>query len=172
MSPNAFALNLNSKRIRYIFTDLLIIGFICLLPTITHLTSVPFYLFEPMRFAMVLAIIFTNRNNSLLIAATLPLISILISSHPDLTKGLLISIELLLNIVLFYYLTMRLNTIIIAMFVSTLISKLLYYTSKLFFIKVGFISGELISTPLWIQYIVVVGLSIFASVLFRKKEVK
>ncbi len=171
MNQNVFALDLSSKRIRYFFINLLIIGFIYLLPTIAHLTSIPFYLFEPMRFAIVFAIIFTNRNNSLLIAATLPLISVLISSHPHFAKGLLISIELLLNVILFYYLTKKLNTIFVAIFISVFISKLFYYLSKLFFIKVGFVSGELISTPLWIQYIVVIGVSVFAGILFREREV-
>ena len=171
MNQNVFALELSSKRIRYFLINLLIIGLIFLLPTIAHLTSIPFYLFEPMRFAIVFAIIFTNRNNSLLIAATLPLISVLISSHPHFAKGLLISIELLLNVILFYYLTKKLNTIFVAIFISVFISKLFYYLSKLFFIKVGFVSGELISTPLWIQYIVVIGVSVFAGILFRKREV-
>ena len=172
MSQNIFALELNPKRIRYFLTNILIVGFIYLLPTITHLTSIPFYLFEPMRFALIFGIFFTSRNNALLIAATLPLISVIISSHPDLAKGLLISSELLINVVLFYYLMKKLNTIFVAISISIIISKLFYYLSKLYFIKVGFISGELISTPLWIQYIVIIAVSIFAGILFRKKEVK
>lgn len=171
MSQNVFALYLSSKRIKYIFVNLLIVGFIYLLPTISHLTAIPIYLFDPMRFTLIFAIFFTNRNNTLLIASTLPLISVLISSHPDLAKGLLISSELLLNVVLFYYLMKKLNTIFVAIFISIFISKLFYYLSKLFFIKVGFISGELISTPLWIQYIVIIAVSIFAGILFTKKKV-
>lgn len=169
MNQNVFALDIISRKVRYFFTDFLIVGFMYLLPTITHFTSIPFYLFEPMRFAVVFAIIFTNRNNSLIIALTIPLISILISSHPHLAKGLLISSELLINVVLYYYLIHRLNNIFIVMFISILISKSFYYFSKFFFINIGLISGDLISTPIWIQYLVVLAVSICAAILFKNK---
>lgn len=170
MFQNIIAVDLRSKKVRCLATDIFIVGIIYLLPTLSHLTSVPFYLFEPMRFALVFAIIFTNRINSMLIAVTLPLISILISSHPDVSKGLIISTELLLNIVLFYYLKIGLNTIFVAMFISTFISKLFYYLIKLFFIQTGFITGDLISTPLWIQSLILIAVSVFSALLFRNKK--
>lgn len=123
-----------------------------------------------MRFALVFAILFTNRNNSFIIALTLPVISILVSSHANTAKGLLIVLELSLNAIVFYFFLRRINSIFIVMFISILVAKIIYYLSKFLFLNLGIINGDLISTPLWIQYLVIILLSVFAGVTLRDKK--
>lgn len=166
-------LALNSKSSRYIATDFLIITIIFLLPTLSHLTSISFYLFDPMRWAVVFCILNTNRKNSLIIALTIPVFSLLISSHPVFIKSLLITGELTLNVILFYIIAKRLKNTFIVMLISILIAKLFYYSGKWLFIHLGFLSSDLFSTSLWIQVPVVFLISVFVFFDLRNgKQVK
>ena len=163
-------LNYKSKTIGYLAKDILIIAFIYLLPALSHITSIPFYLFEPMRLALVFCIINTNRKNSLFIALTLPAISLLLSSHPVFAKSILISAELIINVLVFYFLSKRLKNIFIAMFMSILFAKIFYYSTKIILLSLGFIQGDLVSTPLWIQYIMMFLFSIYAVIALKNNS--
>jgi len=172
MLHNILALNFKSKSAGYLFTDLVIVAFIYFLPSLSHLTAIPFYLFEPMRLGLIFCLINTNRSNSLLVALTLPFISLLISSHPDIVKSILISIELLINAIVFYYLIQRMENKFLVMLISIITAKFIYYAGKLSFLSLGFLEGDLISTPLWIQYIMMLAISIIAqlSIGYKTKE--
>ena len=170
MPGNILTVSRKSKTFVYLVTDLIIITAIYLLPSLSHITSVPFYLFEPMRLALVFCIINTNRKNSLIIALTLPVLSLIISSHPVFAKSILITGELTLNVLLFYAITKRLDNKFIAMLFSILMAKLFYYSGKFLFIGFGFLSGDIISTPLWIQLMMMLLFSIYA--LFSLKSDK
>lgn len=170
MLQNILSLNYRSKTIGYTTTDILIIGIIYLLPSFSHLTSIPFYLFEPMRLAIVFCIINTNQKNSILIALTLPAISLILSSHPDFVKSLLITAELVLNVLAFYFISKRLNNSFIVMLISILMAKIFYYSSKLVLLNMNLIQGGLISTPLWIQYIMMFFFSIYTVLAFKKNK--
>ena len=168
MLQNIMTINFRSKTIVYLAADFLVLCFIYLIPTFSHLTTIPFYLFDPMRLALVFCIIYTGRKNSLLIALTIPLISLLISSHPVLIKGIIISAELMLNVIVFYILSKRLNNLFVVMFVSILIAKVFYYSVKMVLLISGLIHGNLVSTPLWIQIVMMFVLSILTFISFRK----
>jgi hypothetical protein len=170
MIQNVFAVDVKSRRFGYLITDLLVVGFIYLLPTISHFTSIPFYIFDPMRIALVFCIIVTNQKNSLLIALTLPMFSLVVSSHPDFAKGILITAELALNVFAFYIFSESFKNKFIAMFISILIAKVFYYISKLLFINLGILQGDLFSTPIWLQYLVIVVLSIAAGITINRKK--
>lgn len=147
--------------------DLAIITFIYFLPALSHLTALPLYYLEPMRLAMLFAIIHTSKKNALIIAVTLPIFSLLVSSHPGFLKAILITGELLVNLVLFYSLSRKI-TVFSAGLLSIIISKLLYYCSKYIFIQTQLIDGGLISTPLLVQLIIAVLVSIYAGLMFNK----
>ena len=164
------AVDYKSKRVGYIVTDILIVAFIYLIPTLSHLTSIPFYLFDPMRLALVFCIINTNRKNSLFIALTLPFISLLISAHPVVIKSILITAELVINALAFYYFTKRMKNVFISMFLSILFAKVFYYFSKIVFLSLGLIQGDLISTPLWIQYVMILIFSLYAVLAMKKSS--
>lgn len=139
--------------------DLLAIGFVYFIPAISHLFSVPLYLADPMRIVILLAVIHTSKYNSYLIALTLPLFSFIIASHPVALKAMLISAELLLNIYLFYKLTDYIKNSFALMFVSILISKIFYYAVKYLLLSTALLEGELVTTSLYIQLIVMLILS-------------
>jgi hypothetical protein len=169
MHQSILSFNYKSKPVGYLFIDLVIIAFICFLPALSHLFAFPFYLFEPMRLGLIFCIITTNRTNSILVALSLPFISLLISSHPDFAKSILISAELMINAIIFYYLMQRMNNKFLVMLISIIIAKSIYYTGKLSFLSLGFLEGDLISTPLWIQYIMILAVSIIAQLSLPNK---
>ena len=170
MFENILTLNYKSKTFSYLVTDLLIISAIYLLPTLSHLTSIPFYLFEPMRLAIVFCIINTNQKNSLIVALTVPVISVLISSHPEFFKAVLITGELTINVFLFYVFSKRMNNKFIGMLGSILVAKIFYYSGKFLFIHFDLLSGNLFSTSLWIQYLMMFLFSFYAVLALGKEQ--
>jgi hypothetical protein len=170
MLENILTLNFRSKTFGYLVTDLLIISAIYILPTLSHLTSIPFYLFEPMRLGIVFCIINTNQKNSLIIALTVPIISFIISSHPFFAKSILITGELTINVLLFYIISKRFNNKFIVMLVSILVAKMFYYTGKMFFIQFGLLDNNLFTTPLLIQYLMMILFSIYAAFALRDEH--
>ena len=142
---------LSITKIKSIVFDLIALLAIYLVPAISHLLSFPVYYLEPMRIMLVLAIVHTSRKNAYLIALTLPLFSMLISAHPSLIKTSLITGELLLNVWLFFFLSEKLSNKSLSIFLSIIASKIFYYLVKFILITSVLMSGELISTPMYIQ---------------------
>ncbi len=167
---NTLTLGLRTKTFRYLRTDLLIIALIYLLPSLSHFTAIPFYLFEPMRLAVVFCIVKTNQKNSMIIALTLPLVSTLISSHPVLAKSLLMTAELTINTAGFYFLSKRNRNKFIAMSASIIVSIIFYYAGKFVLLNAGILEGELFSTPLWIQYIIILVSGTYAALQIKPDD--
>lgn len=147
------------SKIKNIAFDLLALLFIYLVPAISHLLSFPVYYLEPMRIMMILAIVHTTRKNAYLIAFTLPIFSLLITAHPSLIKTSLVTGELLLNVWLFFFISEKLANKTISIFLSIIITKLLYYLIKFILINSAVMGGDLISTPIYIQIIMLFILS-------------
>lgn len=140
-------------------TDAAAVLFVFAVPALSHLTSVPFYLLDPMRMAVLGALLFSkNWKNALVLALALPLFSFAVSGHPVYPKFLLIAAELSVNVLLFAWLSRKMNAGIAA-FVSILLSKVLYYGFKAAVLSAGLLPAELISTTIWWQLGVAVGLS-------------
>ncbi len=150
------------------FTDLFVAAFVYFLPALSHLTNFPLYIIEPMRIAVVFCLLNTNRKNALFIAVTVPLFSFFISSHPAVFKSLLIIAELLVNLI-FFNVLIRKQSVFISMFLSIIISKIFYYSGKFILIQMNFIEGGLISSPIYIQWIIAFVLSLYAAVVFEKE---
>jgi hypothetical protein len=142
-----------NSNVRTITFDLIALLAIYLVPAISHMLSFPVYYLEPMRIMLILAIAHTSKKNNYLIALTLPLFSLLISAHPSLIKTSLVTSELLLNVWLFFFLSEKLSKNTTSMLISILISKIFYYLVKFLLINSALMSGDLISTPLYFQVI-------------------
>lgn len=158
-----FYLIKEKSSIKTLIADILILMFIYFIPAISHLLSFPIYYLDPMRIALVFAIITTNKRNTFLIALTLPIFSFLISSHPTILKSFLLSGELLLNISLFYLLKEKINNLFFSFLLSTTFSKLAYYTAKFVLINNGLMDQKLFSTPVEFQLLsmIVLGVVIY-----------
>jgi hypothetical protein len=135
--------------------DVVGVALIYLVPAISHTLSLPIYLYEPMRLVLVAALAHTHRWNAAVLAFTLPLMSYLLSGHPTPFKACLISGELALNVGLYFLLLKPLRSQTLALLVSILCSKVGYYIGKYYAIRLGFIEGELFSTPFYFQGITV-----------------
>jgi hypothetical protein len=152
-----------------IFIDFLTITFIYFLPALSHLTSLPLYLVDPMRIAVIFCLAHTSRKNTFLIAITISLFSLVVSSHPAVIKSMLISIELMVNVFLFYVLIEKTNTFT-SMFLSIVFSKIVYYSTKFLCIQLHLIDGKLVFTSLIIQWFVAVGLSLYVAFIYKRTE--
>ena len=147
--------------------DFSALAFIYLVPTFSHLLSLPVYFIEPMRLMLILALVHTNKRNAYFIALSLPLFSFLISSHPVFAKMLLISFELGLNVYLFYLLKEVLKKIFPAIVLSILLSKLVYYSIKYLMIHFMILNTGLISTPILIQLITTLVFSLYLYLILK-----
>jgi hypothetical protein len=150
---------LSISKIKNVVFDLIALLAIYLVPSVSHLLSFPVYYLEPMRIMLILAIVHTSRRNAYLIAITLPLFSLLVSTHPLLIKTSLITSELLLNVWLFFFLSEKLSNKSLSIFLSIIASKIFYYLVKFLLITSVLMGGELISTPMYIQIIMLFVLS-------------
>jgi len=151
--------------------DILAISAIYFMPSITHLLSFPIYLIEPMRIALVFAMMHTRKENAYLLALTLPVFSFLISGHPVAPKMIIITLELLVNVWLFFTFSKMVKNEALSIFAAVLLSKMFYYFIKLGLIGLGLLNMNLISTPIWIQFVVAIALSAYVlGVGFLKKR--
>jgi hypothetical protein len=169
MSP----LTLSFKRQEYVKSaviDVTALVFVYLLPSFSHMLNFPLYLVDPMRIMIIIALSHTQRKNVYLLALTLPVFSFVISAHPVFLKSLLITVELLFNVWLFYFLSSRIKSSFVAVFLSIFSSKLLYYLLKFIFIKLVLIDSVLITTPVWIQVVVMLTLSLYLWLVFIKSS--
>lgn len=158
------------KSVALILTDLMAIFLILVVPAASHLLPFPVYYLDPMRLVL-FAAYFVNRNewNAYVLAISLPIFSMLYSGHPIPVKAVLISFELLLNMILLTTLVKKGSNIFLAVFASILFSKVAYYIVKFVLIKSSILPGNLFSTNLLTQLIIALGLSGLFYVFLRNK---
>lgn len=168
---NTITQNLNKGILwKSLLIDFSALAFIYLVPTFSHLLSLPVYFIEPMRLMLILALAHTSKKNAYLLALTLPLFSFLISSHPVFIKMILISFELVLNVYIFYLLKDKIAKVFPAILMSIIASKVIYYAIKYFLISSALLSSGLISTPIIIQIITTFVFSVYVYLLFKKQS--
>ena len=167
---NTLSISQSAINIRSIILDILAIGFIYMVPTLSHLVGLPVYLIEPMRIMLILAIAHTSKQNAYLLALTLPLFSFVVSAHPSMVKTLLITAELVLNVWLFFFLIKRVSNHFVAMLSSILISKVVYYLVKFLLISLVVLNTDLISTPIYLQVITMTLFSGYIFLIYRRRE--
>ena len=155
---------------KIILIDIAILTTLYFVPTLSHLTSIPLYLFEPMRIMVLMGLLLgTNKTNAYFLALTLPIFSFFMSGHPVFPKNILIATELMTNVFLFVLLSQKLQywkkrySIFISMFLSIFLSKIIYYGLKYLFIYFGMLGMGLISTGIGIQITIMLTLSLLFS---------
>lgn len=152
------ALAVLQKHRSVLLLDMLLLAALYLLPSISHVTALPLYMFEPMRLALIVALLFTNRANAFLIAFTIPLASSFITGHPVPFKAFLIGIELSVLVATYAYLARRDRfPAFIALTVGILLGKVIYYSMKYLALSTGLLAGSLISTPVHTQFVLAIG---------------
>ena len=162
-------ISLSNKKTRLAVFDILSVIAITLTPALSHMFSVPIYLLEPMRIALILSIVHTSKKNAYTLAAGLPIFSFLISAHPELPKMFLICTELALNVWLFTILNKKFSNGFAVMFSSIILSKIYYYVVKIGLVSFGIIGGSVVATPLYMQVIVGAALSLYAFFIWKKE---
>ena len=159
------------RRYSYpIIFNILAVALIYFIPAISHALAFPLYLFEPMRLVLILALVHTNRQNAYILAATLPLVSFLLSGHPVLFKAFLISGELVLNVALFFAFFRFFKTRFAAILASIAVSKFAYYLLKFALLQWAVLEGTLISTALWIQVSTMLLFSVYVAFFYKKQS--
>lgn len=152
-----------------ILTDIAALAFIYLVPTISHLVRLPVYLIEPMRLMLILAMVHTSRKNAYLLALTMPLFSLLISGHPIPPKMVLMSLELVLNVFLFYALLNKIQSVFPSIVLGIVCSKIIYYFLKFMLIRFAVLNTDLVATPILIQVATTIVFSSYLYVFYRKR---
>lgn len=144
--------------------------FIYLVPSLSHLLGIPLYLIEPMRVMLILSLTHTSKYNAYFLALTMPLFSFMISGHPTLLKMGLMTVELVLNVFLFYLLAKRLKYLFLAVLLSIVISKISYYLIKYMLIQMVLLNTELISTPVTIQLVTALLFSLYSWKFYKDRK--
>lgn len=150
--------------------DIVMLALVYFIPTLSHITEIPFSILEPFRLMVLVSLIVLNdRNNSIVLSLTLPLFSFLVAGHPLFAKMFIISAELIINVVLYCLLKRRINNQFILVFVSILLSKVAYYSVKYLFVATGILSTSVVSTSITIQVLVAIATSIIFGYIAKKK---
>lgn len=169
----ALSVNIGRSEITFdIILDSIAIALVYLIPTLSHLSGLPFFYAEPMRLMLILSIVHSRKINSFFLALSLPLFSYLISAHPVFPKMLLISFELSLNILLIGLIKRRINNIFSIVAISIILSKLAYYIAKYFMLDNAILNMDFISTPIEAQLISTLVFSLYAyfGVAYQKRN--
>jgi hypothetical protein len=167
MSPIDSALR--KQLPRTILIDVAILICIYFIPALSHIAPFPLYLLDPMRIFLLLGYLLTRQNsNAYILAITIPLFSALVSGHPPLFKAILIAVELSVNIILFIqFLKLSKLNVALALFLSIVGSKIIYYALKFVFINHGYVEGDLVTTDFWYQFGTAVSVTVVYKIVWK-----
>ena len=165
------ALQLKSKEtLRIALLDIVALLFVYFVPAISHMLKLPVFFIEPMRLALILALLHTTRRNAYVLALTLPIFSFIISAHPVLPKMLLITSELALNVFLFYFFLKKVKSAPLAVVLSIVGSKIFYYIIKFALVNTAILATGLVGIPLVMQFAMMIIFAGYAFLVFGKKH--
>ena len=149
--------------------DVVVIAILVAATATAHLLPFPLYYLEPMRLMLVLAMVHTTRTNSYLLAMVLPLLSWAVSGHPEPVKALIITVELVSNVAVYYWMITRLQKPFAAMLISIILAKFLCYLLYWPVFSVAFMVAESGWDFLAMQLLVTLILSGYAAMILRRK---
>jgi hypothetical protein len=170
MSTNLTAIRSHSTISKSIFLDIVALAVIYFLPALSHIGNYPLYLLEPMRIMLIIAILYTTKRNAYIIALTLPVFSFLLTHQPVFYKTIIMTIELVLNIWLFYFLSDKMKNYFAAIVTSILASKAVYFVLLYGLINLQLLESDLISTPIYFQLILTLILSSILFIVLTRRE--
>ena len=157
----ATALATLQKHRNVLLIDVVLLVALYLVPSFSHLTALPLYKFEPMRIALIVALLFTNRANAYIIAFTIPLASAMITGHPEPFKALLMGIEFSVLVASYSFLAQVVRIpAFAALTAAILVGKVVYYAMKFAALSAGLLAGSLVSTPFQTQLVLAVGTAV------------
>lgn len=167
MDANVLIIN-RRDVVKAVLCDLTLFLAVYFIPVLSHATSVPLYMFEPMRLLLFVLIFMTPKLkvNHYLVAFTLPLVSYLFSGHPLFLKSLIMSIELVTNVA-FLHILLKHTNVFLSIAGSILISKVVYYLIKIAFVSLGLLKMEIISTSIIWQVITLLMLSTIGAIISK-----
>lgn len=140
--------NIKSNKIVCLaLTDVALVGAACLIPTVSHLLTVPLYMLNPM-LALLLAGLLLGRDwrNALLLAVLMPLVSCLVVGMPAAPKMVCMMAELATVATLFGVLSRR-WTVLPSVMAAVLAGKVVYYLLKALVMA----PAVLVGTAWWMQ---------------------
>ena len=137
--------------VRILAVDALLLCFICVIPALFHMTSLPLYKLNPMTMCLLVGILLVrDRRNGYLLAVLLPLVSMLVSGMPVPMKALCMVPELL-SIVFVYGVLERRIGVFGAVLSALLAGKIVYYALKAVLVS----PLVLVGTNIWLQVVTV-----------------
>ena len=162
-----------NKHRNVFLIDVVLLTALYLLPSFSHLTELPLYKLEPMRVAIIIALLFTNRANTYFIAFTIPIASALITGHPPPLKAVLMGIEYSILVATYIHLVRKDHIpAFMALTVGILLGKVVYYAMKFVALSTGLLGGSLVSTPIQTQLVLAVGTAVlFGFVEYYRRRV-
>jgi hypothetical protein len=158
------------ELVKSVILDLFALAFIYFVPSLAHLTGFPVYMIEPMRLMLILSIVHSTKNNTYLLALTLPVFSLAVSGHPEFLKMLIITGELILNGVLFYLIRDRFKNVFISLISAIILSKLACYLAYWVIFSFAFVKSEAGGTFLAAQCITTLLFSSYAYLVLTNKQ--
>lgn len=146
--------------------DVVLIVAACFIPALSHLTALPLYHADPMRWLLLAGVLLVaDRRNGYILAVALPMMACLLSGMPGFAKTLIIALELSVNVALLQWLKGKMHTLP-AVLLSIIGSKIVYYGFKALVLA----PAVLVSTAWTTQLIVVVAMSIVYAVCSKLLE--
>jgi hypothetical protein len=155
---------------RGLILDIFALAVVFFTPAIAHLIRIPFYMIEPMRLMIMLSIAHSTRFNTLILALSLPLFSWAVSGHPELFKMMIMTGEMVVNVLLYYYLVRKNDSVFLSMIISIIFSKVLCYSSYLVFFSMMFLREEADPAFLISQVVTTLIFSSYVAIILRKKS--
>ena len=163
------SITLSNPLLNGIIIDIIALTFIYFSPAIAHLFSFPVYMIEPMRLMLILSIVHGGKKNSIILALTLPLFSFIMTAHPEFIKMLIITSELTVNTLLFFFLCNKMKNQFSAMFLAIIGSKILCYLFYLLFFPISFVIAEADLSFIGIQLLTTL---VFSGYVFYTDKIK
>jgi len=161
---------LRTRNVRVgFFLDMAALAVVYFTPFIARLLHLPFYMIEPMRLMVVLSIAHSGRLNSYLLALTLPAFSWAVTGHPELLEMLVMTVEMIANVFLYYHLIRKSDSVFLSMIISIVVSKVLCYALYLVFFSMMFLKEEADPSFLIAQVITTLAFSLYVFLVLRKK---
>lgn len=164
--------SLVKSHLRTVIIDAALIVLLCLTPALSHLIGVSYHYFEPMRIALFAGLLLVDdKRNGYLLAALLPVASMLISGMPTPPICALMVLELLLNVFLFHVITKVSKSAFVGMLTGIVVSKVVFRLLKWGVISQGMMQTSELIADWQLQLIVaVVFAAVFALILRLRQK--
>lgn len=159
------------SNLRTVIIDAALIVLMCVTPAISHYFGLSYHYFEPMRIALFLGLLMVNdKKNGYVLAALLPLASLLISGMPTPPICALMILELMLNVFLFHLITKATKSAFVGMLTGIVVSKVVFRLLKWTVIAQGAMTTSDLIANWQLQLIVAVVFAAVFAIALRLKQ--